>query len=435
MTEYHHRSAHRVVKSVLEKWRSNVWKGNDFISSSITLANTPFDFPSPDADCEDAHKKTRISFEFKPYTETKRGIMTGLGQTIAYLLKANASYLISPSRIDNFDMEKFLVETFNRFITGKIPVGLIIYDGEQLENIRLVCEISSQSTEIEKRDLQLTEEPYWCWWRDAPPDAFLKLAISAENTPDEDERSKKVWDYFWDNYYAIQATRDTIDDVESLVSMFDGTKMVPFQTLKKNLRTRVGLNEITVDEALEILEERGWGKNTVENNYQNYKKNYTIPMKHINFWDENKKLTPLGKKFLERNRNNNEPSKIVDEFAQIILVEGKHENLIEDIERISQIVMTNDTCKNSAENYINGLYDRLDKSGFISKNPQRATTYARTFLQAEKQLWRHFGILKMSGNSFFTPDIGLVFDRDRINNLVSQFYENYSSVCTFIDAP
>ena len=45
-------------------------------------------------------------------------------------------------------------------------------------------------------------------------------------------------------------------------------------------------------------------------------------MNHNNLWDENYNLTPLGNRFLERYEANiNSPKKLVDEMAQILLVE------------------------------------------------------------------------------------------------------------------
>ncbi len=426
MTVYHHRSADHVAKYVLQKWRSGQWL-NNYISPAVTLAQSPADFPSPDSDFQDFSKKTRVSFEFKPYTETKRGMMTGLGQAIAYLRKANASYLVSPSRIDDFDMENFLRSTFETFIKGKLPVGLIIYDGEDLSNIRLSCDIED-APNAQRRELQLTDEPYWCWWRDTPPDLILKLGLSAQDTITQTDRSKEVWNHFWDNYYAIPDTRTSLKNVESNVFNFDlMTKMIPFESLKRKLRQDLELNKININDALEILKIKGWGQGYTENNYQNYKKNFTITMDHINFWDENKELTPLGQKFVDRNKYH--INNLVDEFAQIMLVEGKHENLIIDIENISK-GLNSITDQND---YLQDIHDHLDKLGYIAKNPNRTTSGTRKFLVAEKQLWGHFSILKKNGNTYFHPGVGFVFDHQRINHLVELFYKNYSDVSTFID--
>ena len=429
MTVYHHRSADIVAKHVLQKWRRDEWD-NVIISNNVTLASCPADFPSPDADFEDFSRKKRISFEFKPHTETKRGMMTGLGQAIAYLKKAHGSYLVSPSEIEDFNMETFLLETFNEFIEGKLPVGLIIYDGINLENIRIICDIHPSFAE-QTRELTLTKEPYWCWWRDSPPDLSFKLGLSALAVSSKQNRSKLVWDHFWDNYFALPSTRSTVENIDSDVFTFDmATKMIPFETLKKDLRAKLESNQVTNTAALNELKIKGWGQGYLENNYQNFKKNFTIFMDHINFWDENKSLTPLGLRFIERyTACGNDSSKIIDEFAQILLVEGKHDSLISDLETISEgmgVIRGNFS-------YNKDLYDALDKKGYIAKNPNRTSSGARKPFQSEKQLWGHLKIIKKNGNTYFFENKGFIFDKVRIEFLVTEFYKNYADVSGHID--
>jgi hypothetical protein len=59
-------------------------------------------------------------------------------------------------------------------------------------------------------------------------------------------------------------------------------------------------------------------------------------MNHNSLWDESFYLTPLGTRFVERYENNiKSPQALIDEMAQILLVEGKHHNLIEEIKDIT----------------------------------------------------------------------------------------------------
>ena len=56
--------------------------------------------------------------------EILSGILTGLGQCIAYLNKAHASILVCPSKVMDglgkyFDYGSYLQETFEKFIYGK----------------------------------------------------------------------------------------------------------------------------------------------------------------------------------------------------------------------------------------------------------------------------------------------------------------------------
>ena len=63
MTLYHHQSAHKVAKEVLNNWRNGKWE-NEFVSNAIFRTHPSSIFPSPDADFLDQDKNTKISIEF-----------------------------------------------------------------------------------------------------------------------------------------------------------------------------------------------------------------------------------------------------------------------------------------------------------------------------------------------------------------------------------
>ena len=60
MTQYHHRAAKEVAKSLLKNWRSGHW-ANEFVSNDVFLTGSTSIHPSPDADFQDENKKTKIS--------------------------------------------------------------------------------------------------------------------------------------------------------------------------------------------------------------------------------------------------------------------------------------------------------------------------------------------------------------------------------------
>ena len=101
MSEHHNNGANKSSKLILNSWKSeNKWR-NKFVSESVNFCMSSVLFPKPDRAFEDTKKKTNILLEFKPQRgETKRGIMTGLGQCIGYLNKAHASILVAPAFID-----------------------------------------------------------------------------------------------------------------------------------------------------------------------------------------------------------------------------------------------------------------------------------------------------------------------------------------------
>ena len=179
--------------------------------------------------------------------------------------------------------------------------------------------------------------------------------------------------------------------------------------------------KISKEQAIKLLKKE-WDENEVENPYKNYKKNHFIFLDHTKLWDEDFVPTALGNKFLSRVSkfaDNNE--KLKDELAQILLVEGNHHDFIEEIEDISSSINKID---NDGE-YLDDLYEVLDKKGFISKNPKRATSKIRKFLTAEKQLWGHLNLIKKNGSRYLFKEKGYLFNKEKIENLIQDFYKNY----------
>ena len=113
-------------------------------------------------------------------------------------------------------------------------------------------------------------------------------------------------------------------------------------------------------------------------------------------------------------------------MAQILLVEGKHHNLIEEIKDITNENFDNDT------KFIEYIYKEMDKRGHVAKNPERKTSGSREYLVAEKQLWGRFELIKKNGNTYFNKNIGYIFENKRIDELVKKYYLNYGDVSSKI---
>ena len=124
----HHVLAKATTDAILQNFKTAIWQYNGSWGADFYRVGTSADFPSPDAAFYDPTNNKLASFEFKPATETKRGMLTGVGQSIAYLKSCDLAYLISPQVIDGFNMGDFLTELYNDQIGNKIPVGLIVYD-------------------------------------------------------------------------------------------------------------------------------------------------------------------------------------------------------------------------------------------------------------------------------------------------------------------
>ena len=437
MTVYHNRSAQIVSGRILYSWRNkNQWI-NPFVSINTQRTASPNTFPSPDALFQDWGKKTKISLEFKPYKETKRGIMTGVGQAIAYLNKSHASILVCSSKVEDFNMEDYLKKTFNKFIYGKLPIALFTYQGEQLENLKLVVDIDPslfQKEKISKIPFKGSGLPYFAYWRDLPTDGFYKLARAAKEILSADNRSEKVWDEFFYKYFAPKSSLRTLDEIESDIFFEDmKTKMIPFSVRKRKLRSDIKEGKLKLNKALKNLKDKGWSKEITDNNYRDYKKNHFNFMNHNNLWDENYYLTPLGYRFLERYEANiNSPKNLVDEMAQILLVEGKHHNLIEEIKEITLNCNDPETLNNQKK-YIKFIYNEMNKRGHVATNPNKKITGDREYLRSERQLWGRMGLIQEQSPSkykYFYPNEGFVFNELKINRLLEKFFKNYGDVAS-----
>ena len=88
----HHILAKTTTDSVLRKFKSEEWTCYNGIGKNFFRVTTDASFPSPDAAFFDEENKFLVSFEFKPPTESKRGILTGLSFRRVldrFILKAN----------------------------------------------------------------------------------------------------------------------------------------------------------------------------------------------------------------------------------------------------------------------------------------------------------------------------------------------------------
>ena len=121
----HHNMARIVAEKMLYNWKNNIWKHNK-ISSNVFLATSQSSFPSPDGSFHDPDNGLLIAIEFKPPSETKRRILTGLGQTIAYLNKYSLSYFICPESVEGFQIAKFIKEIFDKWNSSKEDLKRVV---------------------------------------------------------------------------------------------------------------------------------------------------------------------------------------------------------------------------------------------------------------------------------------------------------------------
>jgi hypothetical protein len=410
----HNLMAKESTDKMLSNWRTRTWS-NHLISADVCLSGGNAAFPSPDATMDDPTNNRVIAVEFKPHTETKRGILTGLGQCIAYLKNYSVSFLVIPERVDMYDIGTYMVELFEQKIVGKLPIGLVTFSGSGPSNIALRVDVNDLGI-VEDKRLANDNPRYWAKHVDMPLHLLWLLLDIAYNLTDNDERSKKVWQICWDKYYFPQSMRNTLVITPSKIIKHDGNPLLPLSKVKARLRNDVSNGRKTAVQALDILAEKTRPGVSGDNLYNSYKKNCFPFIKGCHLWDEQMYLTEIGFDLHKCGKIYTPFSQpFIDMVAKITLIEGKHLNLIHDVERITR-------NKNFAteEEASTEIANEFDRNGWYRRNPGRIVTDNVGFLKYEKILWNHLGLLKKEGNSVYSATHGYNFDWEEITRVISQ---------------
>ena len=420
--------------SILKKWRDNnpSWV-NNFICNDIFYINSSSSWPSPDRSFYSPKNKTNIAVEYKPFRETKRGILTGLGQSMVYLKKNSASYLVIPNKVQddlNFDIGNYMEKFFNKFIKGKLPIGLVVYKYEDPSIAEIKCNIDLSLIVREKIKEPSKDESYWAAWRDWPAMSYYYLLEISKKIDSESNVKKKIWDDYWDNYYLKNDNLElskkittTLELITNKIIGLDNGYMIPAKGKKRELKKQLNSGKISPNESINLLKRFIAKENIKENLYQNYKKNHFNFMNHCKLWDPDRfRITPIGEKYIKRIKDNNDPMK---ELSLIALFKGRHVEIIYDIINASKELKPED--KNDLSTFKFKLEKNLMDKGYIKKNPGRSTTGIRKFLQSELQLWNHSGVIKKNGSTYFYPREGLKFNMKKIEELQIEYSNVYGN--------
>ncbi len=407
---------------MLANWRGGVWS-NQNISKSLHLSKLDTDFPSPDGCFFAPQTKMRIAMEFKPGDrETQRGLLTGIGQCVAYLNKHSAAYLVAPDSVsDNTEIGDYLEKTFKKSIYGKIPVGLITYSAHDFDKLILRCDIA-ESLVIKPITGEGVDVNYWAAWRDTPPHAIYFLLKIAEELKDTSDRSKKIWDKFYFTHYVVKGSTDTLADIPSTIKMWDGvTYQIPLSGIKHTLRQMVSSGETTEAEALGELDEKT-NPGISDNNYHDIKKNHYNFVNHLLLWNSEQYLTDYGKRLVKIGDEHGGDSEEFKSYLGYMMLDvGRHVELIEDMKH----AIANSSRKlDDIDDVKSVCYDYLESKGYIKVNPNRTTTGVRKAFVSEFGVWGHFGILNKIGQSFFDAHSGLSFNEQRIKELMDLGKDN-----------
>lgn len=410
----HHSLTKNAVDTAVYNWKHNIWP-NTIISNDVYQTLASQNFPAPDSMLYDPINEHSIAIEFKPPTENKRGILTGVGQGISYLVDSSFAYLFTPSILEGFQLEAYLRELFANQITGKIPMGLICYDDEQGKNLKIVVEVDA-ALHLKHTSKRGIPNRYWAKHIDMPNQLLWIILDIAYSLPEQENRREAVWRTTFDKFLFPPSHRQTLDVMPTNIVKHDGMPLYILDRVKRKLKRKVDSGELSYADALVEIDKKIKPDYVGDNYYNSYRKNFITFFKHLQLIDNDAHLTEPGL-LLHRVGMIHKPTSETfnNYFGHILLFNGKHLELILDVEKLTR----NQGYPNIHTAIAAIKADFLDR-GLYRENPgRRVHEETEPFLKYEKIIWGHLGILNKIGGSQYVPERGFAFDWDQVTRLCS----------------
>ncbi len=393
MSINHHLLGKVATDSILAKFKSGAWKCCGNAGTNFYRVGCDASFPSPDAAFYDDSQKLLVSFEFKPPTENKRGILTGLGQSIAYLKSSNIAYLIVPKKLEDFEIGNYMDELYSGQINGRIPVGFIIYDNENPEQVNMIHNITTLGKKLEFSPG--STERFWAKHQDLPIPLFhlilhcyylKKIGIVHED----------AFAHCWKSCLIPEKTIDLLqpaivkDFFGKPIKTVAGTKNISF--LEKKINAAKKLSGVDKENAILSLKQDAKTNFVGDNYFNSIKKNFVTFIKHLGLIDSTGNLTEDGFKVYHLGLANGPNSKIFkDYFLKYVLINGHHIDLIFDIDKLCNKYRGEKDFSQIKSIMLN----EYESKGMIKRNPHRKVGEKSTvgFLKYELILWNSMGLL------------------------------------------
>lgn len=397
MSINHHLLAKTTTDNVLHNFKSNAWQSVNNSGPDFYRIGCSSNFPSPDAAFKDDVNNLTVLFEFKPPTETKRGILTGVGQSIAYLNSSNLSYLVIPEYLEDFHIGGFISDLFREQILNKLPVGLITYENDNPSNVNLIHNVSmmNQTPII----TNVGNNRFWAKHQDLPIPLF-HLLLHCYYQKKIGQINTDAFAYCWDNYLFPSSnisslTSSTVKDVRGQdIFTLSGRKTIQF--LEKKINKIHTLSGQAKQDAITELAISADSSFIGDNYYNSIKKNYVTFLKHIEVIDSEGDITDDGFKLYHLGLINGPQSKIFkDYFTKTVLLTGHHLDIIFDLDNLCNMNRGLHDL-----NHIKGmLLQDYENRGMIKSNPNRisGTTSTVSFLKYEEILWNSVGLKLNTG--------------------------------------
>ncbi|MBD3213357.1 MAG: hypothetical protein GF311_12180 [Candidatus Lokiarchaeota archaeon] len=391
----HDKIADKVADFLIE----NKTFGNRYRSTNLPI------FPKPDIVLLGLSKepKAQIAFEVKPPHAVKREYLTGLGQTISYLLTFPLVYIVLPLEvIDGVNIPKFIKNIIEKsdLKAGIIGYNIATYEPKIIKKAELEKKIDIKR--LEEKIISLRPRS-WLFWMDTSLEELGQMLMK-------------------------------ISEIESR-------------------QTRKNLREIMLDE---------YWQETLKKRYPNttrpasFKLNYQLLLDTLNLWTGNGKMTVLGNRLSEickkYGSNSNE---FKDALHYVILTEGGYLKILVLIDKIQG--MENFELKGSTKKLnksikqirdelkIDGMDYEAEKEDVLPIYEKRAENcwykilgvklfkmgYGRSLTQLNEELKRRFGpyFQKQMKTDFFLNDQyirgkGYIINWERILDLIDRGEKN-----------
>lgn len=410
MSINHHLQAKIATDSILEKFKSGVWTCCGTAGKDFYRIGCDSNFPSPDAAFYDDAEDLLTAFEFKPPTENKRGILTGLGQSIAYLTNSNLSFLVVPRKLEDYPVGEYVRDLFQATIKTLLPVGLIVYENDDASKVELVHNVDT--TGIKKTFKALANGRFWAKYVDLPVPLF-HLYLHYYYLKKIGQINGDAFAACWQERMAPAQILKTLKPVPILditnepIKTPAGTKNQMYCEKRLNKILKLAGKKRT--DELERLRADIDVTTPGDTYFSSIRKNITF-LKHVGVIDSvgaAGSLTDEGFKLYHLGLVNGPNSKLFrDYFTRLVLLTGHHLELIFDLDNLCNQFRGISTISEIKSFLLNDYESR----GMIKRNPGRVAGAASKtgFLKDEFILWRSLDLIVPAAG---TPDVSFNWKR------------------------
>lgn len=273
------------------------------------------------------------------------------------------------------DLSNMLIVALEEGGLDSLPIGVMVYD---YSGATVTLRNFAYPSTVAKNRTLKEQKSYWCWWRDSSHfEVATLLRLSQKYSNEEgDIYTNKVYPEFFD-------------------------LMISGETKKWDGSPRE--------------------KTFSQSSFKAEKQNYKIPMCQLGLWEvDTGHITEKGLTLLSiADKYGDDSCEYFNSLAKLILIDGKHLDLVKDLDDF-QKKNPEIIPETSSDFFV--LFDdfMMQKNSIGTRKPSAVKTGAKkAYVRDEPKLWNKLGIIKMQSSSrYFRPYQGIVFDWERINEII-----------------